>query len=277
MTGAFALRFRLERHASLPSTNDRARAAAEQGEPEGLWILAEEQTAGRGRLGRSWRSPRGNFHGSLLLRPDRPLAECASLSLVAALAVAEAVEALTAGRVRPRVKWPNDVLVGRAKLAGILPEAIAAADGRCTALILGIGANLAHHPEDLDRPATSLAALGEPAPRIETFLEVLCGPLEACYARWREGGFAALREAWLARAVGLGEPVRLAVGGVVHEGRLADLGRDGSILLESPMGCLERFGTGELFLDPPAGTEARGGDPAFAAAPESSRDAAGRL
>ncbi len=277
MTGAPVLRFRLERHASLPSTNDRARTAAELGEPEGLWILAEEQTAGRGRLGRSWRSPRGNFHGSLLLRPDRPLAECATLSLVAALAVAEAIEALTAGRLRPRVKWPNDVLVGRAKLAGILPEAIGGADGRCDALILGIGVNLAHHPVDLDRPATSLTGLEEPAPGIEAFLEVLCGPLEARYARWREGGFAALREAWLARAVGIGEPVRLVVGGAAHEGRLADLGRDGSILLESPTGCLERFGTGELFLDPPPGAGAEGVEAAFAIAAESSSRGAGRL
>jgi|DewCreStandDraft_4_1066084.scaffolds.fasta_scaffold00150_18 BirA family biotin operon repressor/biotin-[acetyl-CoA-carboxylase] ligase len=277
MTGPPGLRFRLERHASLPSTNDRARTAAELGAPEGLWILADEQTAGRGRLGRSWRSPAGNFHGSLLLRPDRPLAECATLSLVAALAVAEAVEALTAGRLRPRVKWPNDVLVGRAKFAGILPEAIGGADGSCDALILGIGVNLAHHPEDLGRPATSLPALGEPAPRVEIFLEALCGPLGARYAAWREGGFAAVREAWLARAVGLGQPVRLAVGGVVHEGRLADLGRDGSILLESPMGCLERFGTGELFLDPPPGTAAGEADAGFATAAESSSRGAGRL
>jgi len=245
---AGSLRFRLERYARVPSTNDLARAAAERGEPEGLWIVADEQTAGRGRQGRSWRSPAGNFHGSLLLRPTRPLGECATLSLVAALAVAEAVEALAAGRLRPRVKWPNDVLVGRAKLAGILPEALATADGSCAALILGIGANLAHHPEDVDRPATSLAAAGEPVPSPESFLDALAGPLARRYALWQTGGFAAVREAWLARAVGLGEPVRLALGEVVHEGRLADLGRDGSILLESPTGCLQRFTTGELFL-----------------------------
>jgi len=242
------LRFRLERHASVPSTNDLARAAADRGEPEGLWIVADVQTAGRGRQGRSWRSPAGNFHGSLLLRPTRPLGECATLSLVAALAVAEAVEALAAGRLRPRVKWPNDVLVGRAKLAGILPEALATADGRCAALILGIGANLAHHPEDLDRPATSLAALGEAAPSPEAFLEAFAEPFARHYALWQTGGFAAVREAWLARAVGLGEPVRLALGEVVHEGKLADLGRDGSILLESPAGRRVRFTTGELFL-----------------------------
>lgn len=267
-----SLRFRLERYASLPSTNDLAWAAAERGEPEGLWILADEQTAGRGRQGRSWRSPNGNFHGSLLLRPTRPLAECATLSLVAALAVAEAVEALTAARLKPRVKWPNDVLVGRAKLAGILPETLAGPGGSCAALILGIGANLARHPEDLDRPAVSLAALGEPVPSVEAFLAALEGPLSARYALWREGGFAALRDAWLARAVGLGEPVRLALGELVHTGRLADLGHDGSVVIESPTGCLERFSAGELFL-------ARGepGEGGFAGAAEASSDGAGRL
>lgn len=248
MSGA-PLRFRLERHAAVTSTNDLARAAAERGEPEGLWILADLQTAGRGRQGRSWRSPPGNFHGSLLLRPERPLADCASLSLVAALAVAEAIEALSGGRVRPRVKWPNDVLVGRAKLAGILPEAIAGPDGSCAALVLGIGVDLAHHPADLDRPTTSLAALGETAATPGAFLAALEGPLGARLAAWRAGGFAALREAWLARAVGLGEPVRLEVGGSVRQGRLADLGPDGSILLEGPAGCLERFTAGELLLE----------------------------
>lgn len=248
MSGAGRIRFRLEQHDRVASTNDLARAAAERGEPEGLWILAREQTKGRGRQGRPWRSPPGNFHGSLLLRPDRPLAEVATLSLVAALAVAEAVEAVAEGRIRPRVKWPNDVLVGRAKLAGILPEAQGATDGRCAALVLGIGVNLAAHPEDLGRPATSLGALGGPVPSPEAFLATLEEPLEARLALWREGGFAALRGPWLARAAGLGEPVELESGGLVHRGRLADLGVDGSILLESPAGCLERFTAGELLL-----------------------------
>jgi BirA family biotin operon repressor/biotin-[acetyl-CoA-carboxylase] ligase len=269
---AGSLRFRVERHASVASTNDLARAAAERGEPEGLWIVADVQTEGRGRQGRRWQSPAGNFHGSLLLRPSRPLGECATLSLVAALAVAEAVEALAAGRLRPRVKWPNDVLVGRAKLAGILPEALATADGSCAALILGIGVNLRHHPTDLDRPATSLAGLDEPVSSVEAFLEALAEPFARRYALWQTGGFAAVREAWLARAVGLGEPVRLVLGEVVHEGRLADLGRDGSILLESRTGCLTRFSTGELFLG-----EAEAARAATAPVARTSRPVAGRL
>jgi BirA family biotin operon repressor/biotin-[acetyl-CoA-carboxylase] ligase len=259
MSGAVPPALRVERHALVTSTNDLARAAAERGAAEGLWVLAAAQSAGRGRQGRSWRSPPGNFHGSLLLRPDRPLAEVASLSLVAALAVAEAVEEVTAGRVAPRAKWPNDVLVGRAKLAGILAEAIAGPGGRCAALVLGIGVNLAAHPEDLGRPTTSLAAQGLEPPTPEAFLPVLAARLAARLAAWRAGGFAALRGDWLGRAVGLGEPVELEAGGLVHRGRLADLGSDGSILLESPAGCLERFTAGELLLG--AGPEASSAAP----------------
>lgn len=262
MSGAVPLTFRVERYALVPSTNDLARAAAERGEAEGLWILAAAQSAGRGRQGRSWRSPPGNFHGSLLLRPERPLAEVATLSLVAALAVAEAVEEISHGRLEPRVKWPNDVLVGRAKLAGILPEALAGPDGNCAALVLGIGVNLAAHPEDVGRPTTSLAALGLSPPAPEAFLEALAARLGSHLATWRARGFGALRDAWLARAVGLGQPVELEVGGLVHSGRLADLGSDGAILLESPAGCLERFTAGELLL---------------AAGPEASSAAPGRL
>ncbi len=263
------MRFRVEHHATVTSTNELARAAAERGEPPGLWILAREQRAGRGRQGRSWLSPPGNFYGSLLLRPRRPLGECATLSLVAALAVAEAVEASCAGRVRPTLKWPNDVLVAGAKLAGILPEAIAAADGSAAALILGIGVNLAWHPEDLGRPATSLRALGEPGITPETFLAALEGPLSARLESWEKAGFTALRETWCARAVGLGEPVQLVLGQQVHTGRLVEVAGDGSVLLETADGR-RRFTTGELFL-------AAAGEAAFASATEASSDGSGRL
>lgn len=272
------LRFRVERRDKVASTNDLARAAAERGEPEGLLVIAREQTAGRGRQGRSWSSPPGNFYGSLLLRPRRPLAEVATLSLVAALAVAEAVEHLAGGRLRAGVKWPNDVLVGRAKLAGILPEAIVSGDGRCTALVLGIGVNLAHHPEGLGRPTTSVAALGLPPANPEELLAALEPVLAERYARWQEGGFAALRAAWLARAVGLGERVRLEAGGRVHEGRLLEVGEDGGILVETESGQRRRFTAGELVLS--ASEEGRAaperGAP-FAAAAEASSPARGRV
>ncbi len=240
---------RVELHEEVTSTNDCARAAALRGEAAGLWVVARRQTAGRGRLGRPWHSPPGNFYGSLLLRPKRPLAECATLSLVAALAVAEAVEELVAGRIAPAVKWPNDVLVGPAKLAGILTEAIAGTMGSCEALVLGIGVNLAHHPTDIDRPATSLKALGLPVPTVDAFLTALDRRLQVRIGAWEREGFGAVRVSWLARAAGLGACVRIVVGDRVHEGRFVALESDGSILIEEPGGALRRFTAGELVLD----------------------------
>jgi biotin-[acetyl-CoA-carboxylase] ligase BirA-like protein len=134
--------FRLLDLATVGSTNDVARNLAEAGEPAGLFVRAERQTAGRGRHGRSWQSPPGNLYASLLLRPTRPPAEVASLSLVAALALAEAIERVSNGRIAPRLKWPNDLQVKAAKLAGILLEMSADGRGGCAWLIMGIGVNL---------------------------------------------------------------------------------------------------------------------------------------
>lgn len=241
-------RFGRRWHEEVASTNDLAREAALAREPAGTWILARRQTAGRGRHGRAWQSPSGNFHGSLLLRPACPLAEATTLSLVVGLAVAEALHDVTAGGVVPRLKWPNDVLIGPAKLAGILLEGGQQAGSGASWVVVGVGANLAHHPSLTDRPTASLASLGFAGITPETFLDALDGPLGVRLAAWEAGGFAALRTSWLDAAHGLGQEVTLRRGNQQHKGRLADLGADGSILLESPTGCLDRFTTGELFL-----------------------------
>jgi BirA family transcriptional regulator, biotin operon repressor / biotin---[acetyl-CoA-carboxylase] ligase len=241
--------FRLRRYEEVASTNDLLREAALAGEPEGLWIVASRQTAGRGRHGRRWASPSGNFHGSVLVSPNCALARAASLSLVAALAVAEAVHGLTGGDLAPRLKWPNDVLVGRSKLAGILLESVAIPGAEHARLIIGMGINLAVHPLDADYPTTSLKALGHEAVTAEQAYPALAGSFAHRLAQWRRGGFGALRRAWLDAAFGLGSTVTLRIGEQQRQGRFADLGEDGSLLLENPMGCLERFSAGELFFD----------------------------
>jgi BirA family biotin operon repressor/biotin-[acetyl-CoA-carboxylase] ligase len=240
--------FRHEAHGAVTSTNDLVRARAEAGEPEGLVISAEIQTAGRGRQGRSWDSPRGNLYASFLLRPRASLAEAASLSPLLALAVAEAIAEATAGRVQPRVKWPNDILVGRSKLAGILLEGEAAADGRARYLVAGIGANLVSHPPDGAFRSTSLAALGVGDVGPLDLLGVLTPAVARRYATWRATGFAGQRADWLARALAVGSEVTVRQGDDLRRGRFADLGEDGSILLENDAGCLERVTAGELFF-----------------------------
>lgn len=251
--------FDIRRLESVDSTNTRAKDLAEQGAADGTLVVAAEQTGGRGRHGRQWHSPRGNFYGSLLIRPRMRLADTASLSLVIGLAALTAVEA-AAGKALPIVvKWPNDLLLRQRKLAGILLEGAADADGRCAWLVAGLGVNLASHPANPAYPSTSLAEEGVAGVTPEAFLAAYTAALSQHLPLWLAEGFAPFRDAWLARAAGLGQPVSLRVGEVAHRGLLADLARDGSILIESPAGCLECFTAGELFFaDAADGTSGTG-------------------
>ncbi|HMR31833.1 MAG TPA: biotin--[acetyl-CoA-carboxylase] ligase [Geminicoccaceae bacterium] len=242
------LAFDVRRFGSVDSTNTRCRELAEQGAGEGTLVVAAEQTGGRGRHGRQWHSPPGNFYGSLLLRPALALADAASLSLVIGLAALDAVEALAGRRLPVVVKWPNDLLLGRRKLAGILLEGVAEADGRCAWLVAGLGVNLASHPDLPGHPSTALAEEGIEGATVEAFLPAYLNALSRHLPVWQAKGFAPFRDAWLGRAAGLGQPVSLRIGDVAHGGILADLSPDGSILIESPLGCLQQFTAGELFF-----------------------------
>ena len=147
--------FSLEAFDSIGSTNEEALARARAGAPEGTVIWARQQTGGRGRRGRSWSSPPGNLYCSLLLRPAVPPAQAAQLGFVAAVGMAEALLAVLPAERRLSCKWPNDLLIDGAKIAGILPEAEAA--GRnVEALVLGMGINVESHPTDTPYRATSL-------------------------------------------------------------------------------------------------------------------------
>lgn len=247
MTGAdLGHGFRLLELATVASTNDVARRMADAGEPAGLIVRAERQTAGRGRHGRAWQSPPGNLYASLLLRPTRPMAEVASLSLVVALALAEAVEELSAGRLVPRLKWPNDVLLDGAKLAGILLELVADPRRDLAGLIVGIGVNVGWAPSgDLPYPATSLVDHGLPVPPRKV-LAALAAPLRVRLDQWSAQGFPGVRSAWLARAAGAGSRVEVRLGERVIDGRMLDVDEAGALRLEGAMGKVERFTAGEV-------------------------------
>ena len=247
-TAALPGGFGLLRLGTVASTNDVARELAESGGREtDLFVVADRQTAGRGRLGRRWQSPPGNLHASLLLRPDRPMAEVASLSLVLALVLAETLEALSAGRLAPTVKWPNDVLLGGAKLAGILLEGAADARGRCQWLIAGIGVNVAWSPgPEVGYPTTDLRREGLGTVGPEELLRALAAPLRAALEAWAVQGLAPFRERWLARTTRQGEPIELKLGDRVVGGTFAGIDPQGAILLARVSGELERFTAGEL-------------------------------
>jgi BirA family biotin operon repressor/biotin-[acetyl-CoA-carboxylase] ligase len=229
MSGSLPPFFHLLRFERIDSTNDEAVRRAEAGAGEGTLVVAAEQGAGRGRRGRAWISPPGNLYCSLLLRPACAVAEAAQLGFAAALAVAEAASLFLPPDARVTCKWPNDVLLGGRKFAGILLQS-RASGAAVDWLVIGIGVNLASHPEDTEYPATSLGA-ATPA----QFIPILGERLLAWYETWR-GGFAVLRAAWLVRAEGLGGPIRVRLPDSELEGRFAGLDEAGRLMLDGPHG-----------------------------------------
>ncbi|KRC82059.1 biotin--[acetyl-CoA-carboxylase] ligase [Sphingomonas sp. Root241] len=211
---------------------------ARSGASEGLWLRAERQTSGKGRQGRAWDSPAGNLYISTLVRvrPGEPAP--ATLALVAAVALEEAVSLFG---VQPMLKWPNDLLVGGAKLSGILLERVE------DAVIIGFGVNLAHHPVDLDRPATSIAAHA-PAPEPQVFAETLAEIFARWLSRWRDG-IAPVRDRWLARAHPLDTALtaRLA-DGTSTEGLFGGLDAQGALILRLADGTTRVIHAGDVFL-----------------------------
>lgn len=227
----------------VASTNDEVRRLAEAGAAEGLVVTGEIQTAGRGRQGRPWVSPHGNLYASFLLRPPVKPAQAGELGFGIAVAVAETVERLAPGQAA-KCKWPNDVLVGGRKTAGILLESRGTPD-TLDWLIAGIGVNIAEFPDTSTWPATSIAALGGSA-SVEQTLETLAARLDRWYRFWLADGFAPLRDAWLARAHALGETLRIKRNGDEREGKFVGLDASGALLLELAGTRRETISYGEI-------------------------------
>lgn len=224
------------------STNDDVGQFAREGAPEGTWLRAEQQTRGRGRQGRAWRSLPGNLYASTLVRLRAGDPGAATLSLVAAVALHEVVHTY-APAINPHIKWPNDLLAGGAKLAGILLER------HDDAVIAGFGVNLAEHPDDLDRPATSLHALTGSAPDPAQFLEQLAASFADWLARWRGAGVAPIRAAWLAKA----HPLGTALSSIDAEGRRIEglfdgLDEQGALRLRLADGTVTMIQAGDVIL-----------------------------
>jgi len=231
--------FQLRRLARTPSTQDVVREAAGTGAHEGFCCVAAEQTAGRGRSGRQWLAPAGTaLLMSILLR--RRLEVAAGVPLLAGLAVADAVESLTG--VSCRLKWPNDVLAGSAKLAGILTE-VEAGGG----IILGLGVNLTVPAFPPDVPGVSLDRLAAAAYGGDAVLGALLPELGRRLRQVEAGGIRGLRGDWTARAAGLGGPVRARVGTSTVEGMALGIDDDGALLVKTAEGIV-RLVAGEVHL-----------------------------
>lgn len=221
----------------LGSTNDEAKRLVGLGKRGPLAVWTAEQPDGRGRSGRNWAGTRGNLMVSLLLHPDRTPAEAGSMSLVAGLAIVDCARKLGKDA---RIKWPNDVLLEDAKLAGVLVEA-GSNGGKLDWMIVGIGLNLAEAPA-LDRPTV---CIGPDVP-VEAALERVVEAVLERYREWLDGGFPAVHEEWLERAAWLGRAVRVGEGLSAVEGIVRTVDADGSLVLCDAAGVERRLAAGEV-------------------------------
>lgn len=231
----------------IDSTNEEARRLAAEGERGPIWLRADRQTAGRGRRGRVWESPPGNLAATLLISPDRPASECAQLSFVTAIAAADAASTF-APCADVKVKWPNDVLAGGKKMAGILLESASGAGATPTYLAIGIGMNLAHFPPDTEFPATSLAALGIAGPSASAALTQLAAHFAKWYDVWMTKGFAPIHDAWLARAAGLGTRIRARLTNEETTGVFEGIDATGALILRESADRVRKIAAGEVFF-----------------------------
>ncbi len=240
---------RVLRFESLDSTNEEALRQLEQGPETPLWIVADEQSHGRGRGGRRWHSPKGNLYASLILRLNVSASAATQLSFVAALAAYDAVASeLPPGQLGGlRLKWPNDVMLSGAKIAGILIESLAEPKGSGLAAIIGIGINVSAAPPHTGRP---VAALGSDPALCTAVFDALAHAFETWLSRWNQGaGFATIREAWLARALALGEPISVNLNGSSIRGTFRGVDERGALQLETPAGVVITLNAGDIYPD----------------------------
>ena len=247
--------YRLTAFDQTGSTNAEAMARARDGERGPIWFVTSEQTAGRGRRQRAWIAPRGNLASSILEVMDVPPATAATLGFAAGLALESALQKLSieanlrrgSDPLKFALKWPNDVLAERQKLAGILLEAEAVAGNRL-AVVVGIGTNVVAAPEGTPTPAISLAALG-----VQVGAEELFSALSDAWVEfrgiWDNGrGFAEIRRLWLQRAAGLGEPVAIQNGNATVNGTFDTIDETGCLIVRTNEGKHLPIAAGEVYF-----------------------------
>ncbi|SDP60698.1 BirA family transcriptional regulator, biotin operon repressor / biotin-[acetyl-CoA-carboxylase] ligase [Phyllobacterium sp. YR620] len=255
--------YRLEAFETIGSTNAVALERALAGDPGKLWIVSKQQESGRGRRGRAWATSHGNLAASLLLTGAFDLKAAATLGFVAGLALADALDAVcpsttfsvgldgagnhgsTNTPLRVELKWPNDLLAGGAKLAGILLESTQLEANRF-AIVIGIGVNVVAYPDDVPYPATSLARLGADC-NAETLFLALSDAWQENSWVWNEGrGLAEIRKRWLARAAGLGSEVAVRVDGAVLRGIFETIDEDCRFVIRDSEGERIKIAAGDV-------------------------------
>jgi BirA family biotin operon repressor/biotin-[acetyl-CoA-carboxylase] ligase len=233
--------------AQTASTNDEMKRLAAHGAPEGTVVIAEQQTHGRGRHGRSFVSPPGGIYLSLLLRPHLPVQRLPQLTLLVAVAVAEAITEVSALPVR--LKWPNDVEIYEKKIAGILIESVIQAT-LPTALIVGIGINvnttLAQLPQELHARVTSLFLTAGHLFARPPLIVLLLAHLERLYRTFQHAGMAPIRQRWLHYSAMIGQQLRFTQDNQSHLATVVGLDEDGALWVRLANGTPQRIIAGEV-------------------------------
>ena len=236
-------------HHEVGSTQDVAKSLAIQGSNEGTIVIAERQARGKGRVGRTWASLPGSIALSIILRPVAQPSEATRFPLMAGVAVAHAIEKIT--NLNPKLKWPNDIIIGGKKAGGILTEMSGEMD-RITFIIIGIGINVTTgedaFPEELKGTATSLQAEGEEKASRILLVQNILAELESLYTDFMASGFNPILEKWKSISNTIGMPVSISSKRQTIEGRAIDIDQDGALVLQKEDGELERIVAGDVSL-----------------------------
>lgn len=203
-------------------------------------ILADLQTAGKGRMGKNWASPEGNLYFSLILKPQKPINISAQLSFLSAVAMGLTLAKFGAEK-KINYKWPNDILIDGKKVAGILLESDA------DFVVLGVGVNIKFYPENTTYPATSLHQEDFIISNKENLLKKFLENFSNLYQKWLNFGFAPIRNLWLAEAFNLGKEIKVNLPGKSLSGVFKDVNKEGNLVLEID-GKVVLIGSGEVFF-----------------------------
>ena len=238
---------------TLDSTNEEAKRLAKAGGSHGAVIWAKRQSDGKGRMGRTWISSEGNLFVSVLLHPDKPVAELAQLSFVAAVAAMESLEDLVPEKPLLRCKWPNDIVLDGKKLGGILLESFQTAPQGKPWVVVGVGINVDSFPPRTEFPATCLKEAGVELVSAKIILSRFVHHFIDCYNLWNSKGFAPIRKKWCAAAWGIEQRIcaRLPEGNI--EGICQGIDASGSLVLTLDNGKKHQIHAGDVFPVQPVG------------------------
>ncbi|MFH2138587.1 MAG: biotin--[acetyl-CoA-carboxylase] ligase [Candidatus Omnitrophota bacterium] len=231
-------------YASITSTNDAAYTLAEQGAAEGTLVVAEQQTKGKGRMGRTWNSPHGEgIYGSLILRPEITPDEAGKITLMASVSIAQTIRQLTG--LEAEIKWPNDILIGKDKICGILTEMSAEPD-MVKFIILGFGINVNTDKRKLPPHATSISLkLARDIRRVDFLKELLQG-MESHYEKIKKKRFGLIIDEWRNLSSTLGKRIKVKWRGAMIEGQALDVDERGALIVRDDVGFLHHILSGDV-------------------------------